>query len=261
MEYGITPYLNVRHRRNIRSQTREHRDQRQHARHQQRDATGYRVQAQPETEPRQHYDQHAGRKGLNQMMADLALEAEVDRQAREVAVLLGHIAVRLVQLQRLAQIVLQQFQLRIEGDAVASPFQAHFLIVVGNWRRREIEIMSLGCICTQISTLTALDVDRTDLDVHRIQLELHLARDNRMHPGRIPNGFVLVQRHRGEAVRQRRDLGDLRVEKVRIGLPQIVEELRRQGDVVVALLEDVVGQLEARLLPRLVHEHVDAGMR
>lgn len=59
-------------------------------------------------------------------------------------------------------------------------------------------------------------------------------------------------------MRQCGNLGDLRIEKVRIRLPQIIKELRWQCDVVVALLEYVVGQLEPWLLPRLVHEHVHA---
>lgn len=88
-------------------------------------------------------------------MADLALESKVDGEAGEVAcivergpilcnvffpyiepqvltMLFGHVAVGLVQFERLAQIVLQQFELWIQGDTVACPFKAYFLIVVGN---------------------------------------------------------------------------------------------------------------------------------
>lgn len=50
---------------------------------------------------------------------------------------------------------------------------------------------------------------------------------------------------------------DLWVEKIRIRLPQVVEKLRRQSDVVVAIFEQIVGQSEPRLKPLLVDEHVN----
>lgn len=39
-------------------------------------------------------------------------------------------------------------------------------------------------------------------------------------------------------------------------MPEVVEELRRQGDVVVTFLEDVVRELQTTLAPRLSDEHV-----
>jgi len=54
----------------------------------------------------------------------------------------------------------------------------------------------------EAQSLTALDVDRTHLDVHGVQLELHLAGDDRVHPGRIAHRLVLVERHRRELVGQ-----------------------------------------------------------
>lgn len=82
-----------------------------------------------------------------------------------LTVLFRHVPVGLLQLQWLTQVVLQQLELRVDGDPVVGPLEPNLLIVVGK----------------------ALDVDRTDLDVHRVQLELHLAGDDRMHHTRVPD--------------------------------------------------------------------------
>lgn len=41
------------------------------------------------------------------MMSDLSLESKVNRKSREVANLLGHVAIALLQLQWLSEIILQ----------------------------------------------------------------------------------------------------------------------------------------------------------
>lgn len=57
-----------------------------------------------------------------------------------LTMLFGHVAVGLVQFEGLAQIVLQQFELWIQGDTVACPLKAYFLIIVGNCLACENEL-------------------------------------------------------------------------------------------------------------------------
>lgn len=49
------------------------------------------------------------------------------------------------------------------------------------------------------------------------------------------------------------------IEKVRIRLPQVIKEFWWKRYIVVALLEDIVRQLQARLEPLHANEHIDAG--
>lgn len=47
------------------------------------------------------------------------------------------------------------------------------------------------------------------------------------------------------------------IQKVGIWLPQVIKELWRKRYIVVALLEDIVGQLQAGLEPLHANEHID----
>lgn len=49
------------------------------------------------------------------------------------------------------------------------------------------------------------------------------------------------------------------IEKVRIRLPQVIKEFWWKRYIVVALLEDIVRQLQARLEPLHANEHIDTG--
>lgn len=106
-------------------------------------------------------------------LTNLPLKPEINRQSRIIAVFFWHIAIRLFQLQWRAQVVLQQLQLGIYVDAVFGPLEADFGVAV-----RE-----------------ALDVNWADLDVHGVELELHLTGDDRMQSCGIADGFVFVKRH------------------------------------------------------------------
>lgn len=77
----------------------EHRDQSQHAGDQQRDAARNGVQAEPEAEPRQLDDQRGRRERLNEVMPDLALEAEKEGEARKVS-FFRHIVLALLERER-----------------------------------------------------------------------------------------------------------------------------------------------------------------
>lgn len=164
---AITDYLHIGDGRNV--SARKHRHQGEHASNEERDSTWYRIQSQPEAEPAQHDHERRRRKSLNEMMAcgrvsimrfnvitfsltDLSLKSEVNRQPRVVSVLLRHVAIGLLELQRSSQVVLQKLQLRIDVDAIFRPLQADLGIAV-----RE-----------------ALDVDWTNLYVHGIELEFHI---------------------------------------------------------------------------------------
>jgi len=50
--------------------------------------------------------------------------------------------------------------------------------------------------------------------------------------------------------------GNLGIEKVRIRLPKILKDLWKQRHIVVALLEDVIWDLQTRLQPALMYKHV-----
>lgn len=53
---------------------------------------------------------------------------------------LWHVTIALVQLQR-PDVVLQQLEVRIDGDTVVGPLEAHFLIVVRNWWQNQTNII------------------------------------------------------------------------------------------------------------------------
>lgn len=116
-------------------------------------------------------------------LTNLPLKSKVYRQPRVVSVFLGHVAVGFLQMQWRSQVVLQQFQFRIDVHAILSPFQPDLRVAV-----RE-----------------ALDVDRTNLNVHGIELELHLTSYDCMQARGITNCLVFVKRHGWEFVGQRGD--------------------------------------------------------
>lgn len=50
----------------------------------------------------------------------------------------------------------------------------------------------------------------------------------------------------------------LRIEEVRIRLPQVIEKLWRKRHIIVSLLEYILGKLQPRLKPLLVDEQIDS---
>jgi hypothetical protein len=85
-----------------------------------------------------------------------------------------------------------------------------------------------------------------DMITHSFQIGQLRQKRQQVERERVPNGQInLLTR-------------DLRVGKIGIRLPQILEMLRRQGDVVIAILEEIVREGESRFSPLLVHKHVDA---
>lgn len=101
--------------------TREHRDEGEHARHEERHAPRDSVQAEPETEPRQLDDEGGRGKGLDEVVADLPLEAEVEGEARVVSLLLRANRLRLLEFEWRPQVVLQELQFRIERHSRLGP--------------------------------------------------------------------------------------------------------------------------------------------
>ena len=75
----------------------KHRDEGEHARHEQSNATRNRVESKPKAEPREHYDEGGRCKCLNQMMTDLSLEPKEYDQTREVTCRKKKLALREVE--------------------------------------------------------------------------------------------------------------------------------------------------------------------
>lgn len=70
---------------------------------------------------------------------------------------------------------------------------------MGGWRlQKELERVFGG--------LTTFYVNGTNLNVHGVQLKLHLAGHDGVHASRETDRFVAINRHRGELVGQHRDL-------------------------------------------------------
>lgn len=68
------------------------------------------------------------------------------------------------------------------------------------WKCSKIDWFVCECVCV-IYLLTTFDINRADLNVHRVQLELHLAGNDRVHASCIPNGLVFVESHRRKTMR------------------------------------------------------------
>lgn len=191
---------------------------------------GHGVRVQPEGHPRDGHDEDGGHVGLQDVVAVLATQVEVDQQTAEVTCSedLGCILASVVQKVKLGDLQL----IRQVDGTVARPLVVNDLLRVG----------------------VGTNGDPTNLEVQGIFPELHVARKPQRGPDAIQNISVVFYPQQNVGHRDGVKLRVLHVVEESVRLPDFALQLIARNSNLVLLVDGVD---EPRVVPSLPQEYVN----